>query len=108
MDVGTLRHRVKIYDKGTTTRNATGEEIPAYDKLVAEVWAAKEPLSGREFLEAQQAQADLTVRFRIRYREDVQPDMRCVEDGHIYHITAVLDQLGERREMHLMCFEVIA
>jgi len=107
MDIGPLRHRVKIYDKGTITRNSTGEEIPAYDALVAEVWAAKEPLSGREFLEAQQAQAEVTVRFRIRYREDIHPEMRCVEDGHTYHITAALDQKGERREMHLMCFEVI-
>ena len=107
MDIGPLRHRVKIYDKGTITRNSTGEEIPAYDALVAEVWAAKEPLSGREFLEAQQAQAEVTVRFRIRYREDIHPEMRCVEDGHTYHISAALDQKGERREMHLMCFEVI-
>jgi SPP1 family predicted phage head-tail adaptor len=108
MDVGTLRNTIRIYDKGTITRNGTGEEIPAYDALVAEVWAAKEPLSGREFLEAQQVQADLSVRFRIRYRDDVRPEMRCVEDGHTYHISAVLDQKGEKKELHLMCTEVLA
>lgn len=109
MDVGTLRHSIRIYDKGTTTRNATGEEVPAYDKLVAEVWAAVEPLSGREWIEANQLQSGVTIRIRIRYRDDIRAEMRVVEGTHTYHIAAPpLEQLGERRETHLMCSEVMA
>jgi SPP1 family predicted phage head-tail adaptor len=108
MDIGTLRHRVNIYDRGTVTRNSVGEDIPAYDALVAEVWAAVEPLSGREFLEASQLQADVTVRIRIRYRGDIHPNMRAVEGTHTYHIDAALDQKGERKELHLMSHEVLA
>lgn len=107
MDIGKLRHRLKIYDKGTVTRNGTGEEIAAYDALVATVWGAVEPLSGREFLEATQLQADVTFRIRIRYRNDIRPEMRVVEGTHTYHIEAVLDQRGERKEVHLMCHEVL-
>lgn len=107
MDIGKLRHRLKIYNKGTITRNGTGEEIPAYDALVATVWGAVEPLSGREFLEATQVQADVTFRIRIRYRNDLRPEMRVVEGSHTYQIEAVLDQFGERKELHLMCHEVL-
>jgi len=108
MDIGKLRHRLKIYDKGTITRNGTGEELPAYDALVATVWGAVEPLSGREFVEANQVQADVTMRIRIRYRADIRPEMRVVEGAHIYQIESVLDQRGERKELHLMSHEVLA
>lgn len=107
MDIGSLRHRVSIYGKGTVTRNVVGEEIPAYDELVATVWGAVEPTSGREFLEANQVQADVTTRIRIRYRSDIRPEMRVVEDTHTYGIDAVLDQRGEHKELHLMCREVL-
>lgn len=107
MDIGKLRHRVKVYDKGTITRNGTGEEIPAYDALVATVWAAVEPLSGREFIEATQVQADVTFRIRVRHRSDIRPEMRVVEGAHTYQIESVLDQNGERKETWLMCHEVL-
>ncbi len=107
MDIGRLRHRLKIYDKGTITRNGVGEEIPAYDALVATVWGAVEPLSGREFLEANQVQADVTLRIVIRYRSGIRPEMRVIEDEHTYEIEAVLDQRGERKELHLMSHEVL-
>jgi SPP1 family predicted phage head-tail adaptor len=107
MDIGSLRHRLSIYDKGTITRNGVGEEIPAYDTLVATVWGAVEPLSGREFIEANQVQADVTYRLRIRYLSGIAPEMRVKEGTHTYHIDAVLDQKGERRELYLMSHEVL-
>ena len=107
MDIGSLRHRLSIYDKGTIVRNGTGEEIPAYDTLVATVWGAVEPMSGREFIQANQVQADVTMRLRIRYRADVRPEMRVTEGTHVYEIESVLDQRGEKKELHLMCHEVL-
>lgn len=107
MDIGKLSHRLKIYNKGTITRNRTGEEIAAYDALVATVWGAVEPLSGREFMEATQVQADVTIRIRIRYHRDIQPEMRVIEGTHTYHIESVLDQRGARQEVHLICHEVL-
>jgi SPP1 family predicted phage head-tail adaptor len=84
-----------------------GEEIPAYDALVVTVWGAVEALSGREFLEANQLQADVTMRIVIRYRTDIRPEMRVVHDTHTYHIESVLDPRGERKELHLMSHEVL-
>lgn len=107
MDIGRLRHRLKIYDKGTVTRNGVGEEIPAYDALVATVWGAVEALSGREFIEANQVQADVTMRIVIRYRNDIRPEMRVMHGTHTYHIESVLDPRGERKELHLMSHEVL-
>ncbi len=107
MDIGRLRHRLKIYDKGTTTRNGVGEEIPAYDLLVATVWGAVEALSGREFLEANQVQADVTMRIIIQYRTDIRPEMRVLHGTHTYHIESVLDPRGERKELQLMSHEVL-
>lgn len=106
MRAGDLRHRVTIQAK-QATRDAYGAEVVTWGD-VATVWAAVEPLAGREFLQAQQVQEAVTTRIRVRYRGDVAytPEMRASWDGHLYNILSVIEVEGRRRELHLMCEEV--
>lgn len=105
MRAGDLRHRVTIQEK-QVTKNSYGEEVITWQD-VATVWAAVEPLRGREFLEAQRAGAEVTTRIRIRHRDGIRPEMRVVQGNHTYDIKAVLDVGGRGRELHLMCREVL-
>jgi len=78
---------------------------------VATVWAAIEPLRGREYFAAMSEHAEVTTRIRIRYREDIDrtmivrykepgdPEFREFEILHIIHPEFL------RRELQLMCKE---
>ena len=105
MRAGELRHRVTIQQK-IVTRDTFGGEVVTWAD-VATVWAAVEPLRGREFLDAKQIQAETAYRVRMRYRSDVDTDMRIVWDSRTLEITAVLDVDGRGRELELMCREVV-
>jgi SPP1 family predicted phage head-tail adaptor len=52
-----------------------GEWVDTYADYVT-VWAAIEPLSGTKYFQAQQANSDVTGVIRIRYRSDLESDMR--------------------------------
>ena len=105
MRAGDLRHRVTI-QQPVETQNAYGEPVVAWQD-VATVWAAVEPLRGREFFDAQQVQARVDHRIRIRYRADVTPKMRVLLGSRAFNIQAVIEPESRRRELHLMCKEAI-
>jgi len=103
---GELRHRVTIQQNNNPTRGSSGEEIPNWQD-VATVWAAVEPLRGREFFESQQVNAEVTTRIRIRYRSGIAPTMRAVYGNRIFDIQAVINVDERNRELHLMCREEV-
>jgi SPP1 family predicted phage head-tail adaptor len=72
---------------------------------VATVWAARNPLSGKEYFAAAAVNAEKTVKYRIRYRPGILPHMRLIDqkDGVTYDIKAVLDDYyGDRTQTHIM------
>lgn len=105
MEAGKLRHRVTIQSKAAT-RDTYGEEVIIWT-TVATVWAAVEPLQGREYLEARQVTAEVSTRIIIRRRSGILPEMRAVYGSRIYDILAVIEVDEARREMELMCQEII-
>jgi SPP1 family predicted phage head-tail adaptor len=105
MQAGQLRHRVTFKSK-TVTKNTFGEEVITW-ATVAAVWAAIDPLSGRELVLQQRTESILTHRIRIRRRTDLDPTMRVHEGNHIYQIDSILDA-NKPGEMVLMCTEVVA
>jgi SPP1 family predicted phage head-tail adaptor len=101
LSVGSLRHRITI-EKPTETRSKSGAITLSWE-TAATVWAEKQDLSGREYLQAQQAESLISTRFRIHYRSDITAKMRVKHGNNYYSIEAVLDPDGFRRELHLMC-----
>lgn|SRR5690625_3468587 len=88
MRAGKLRHRIEIQKKDRVSDGGGGYY---YDwVIVATVWASVEPLSAREFLQAQAVQSEVTARITIRYRDDITPDMRILHRGQTYYIQGVL------------------
>ena len=106
MRIGDLRHRVTI-EKKIVTIDAYGDEVVSWAE-VATVWAAVEPLSGREFLEGRRLENEINHRIRIRYREGLTPSMRVVWGPRAFDIESVIERESRRREMWLMCREIVA
>lgn len=106
MGAGYYRHLVEIQQKTVIRDPDTGELIEDWAPY-AKVWAAVEDLSGREFWAAQQVQSEVSTRVRIRYLPGVNPTMRVVHAGRHLEITAVLDPDGRRRELQLLCKELV-
>lgn len=97
-----LDQRVTL-EQRVTSVDALGQAVETWD-AVAAVWAAAEPLMGREFFAAGQEQSSASVRFRIRYRDDVTADMRVVWRGLQHALVAPpIDVQGARQVLELMC-----
>lgn len=109
LDIGKMNRRITIQRK-VEERDEAGYPIPSEHAWqdVASIWAERLPLRGREFFAAAAAQHENTVRYRIRYRNEVQAGMRLIDSGRIYHIYAVPDDVkGNRTETHLMTKELL-
>lgn len=85
---GRLRNRVSLQRYEATQDPDTGDTIQQWVEA-AKIWAAIEPISGREFIAAAASQSKVTTRIVIRYRT-VTHDMRIVHGEKIYNIEGVL------------------
>ena len=113
MRSGDLRHRVRVEalgpvrdSHGDVVRDpVTGETDQAWTE-VATVWAAVEPLQGREFFASGATQSEVSTRIRMRWRPGFTPAMRVVHGADNYDIEAIIHVKSSRRELQLMCKKV--
>lgn len=101
MNIGRLDKRV-VLERFTTGSDEIGQPIETWEPL-ATVWAAVEPLNGREFFAAGSAQSEVTTRIRIRYRPGITSGDRVNQDGVLHNITATINVRSGDRELVLMC-----
>lgn len=100
MRAGTLDRRLTI-KAPVDGQDSMGGPTVTYTTL-ATVWAEKQDKGGREFMAAQQVNAEVTTQFRIRYRSDVTPEHRVTCDGLDFDILYV-NEVGRRDGLLLMC-----
>jgi SPP1 family predicted phage head-tail adaptor len=105
MNAGELRQRITL-ERPTITRDTSGAEIQTWGTF-ATVWASKKHKTSREFYAAQKVNAEITDLFTIRYRAGVTTRMRVSFDGKDYDILGADDPDGRRRELQVLCREVI-
>ncbi len=107
---GELRQRITIHKAGETG-STSGAVLKSFGELEegAKRWAAIEPLSGNEQLVGNQTEARVSHRIRMRKPEDITitSEMRCVEGERVFHISSVVDVGERRRELELLCTEVV-
>lgn len=92
-----LQHRIEL-QRFTEVVNSYGERETFWSTF-AEPFARIDPLAGREFFAAAAVQAEQTVKFTLRWRDDVLPADRIVWKGDAYNITAVLNIGTHNREL---------
>ena len=101
MIAGRLDQRVTI-ERVTYTQDPMGGMTEEWAPL-ATLWAAVEPLNGREFFAASTTLSETTTRIRIRYRPDLTVIDRINHNGVLYDITAIINPKSGDRELVLMC-----
>lgn len=103
MNAGRLDQRVTIERHQFISQDpSTGEELRDWVPVAA-VWAAVEPLNGREFIAAQAVQSEVTTRIRLRYRPDLNTADRINHNGTLYDIQTIINPRSGNRELVLMC-----
>jgi len=104
MKIGNLRHRVVLQQK-VITEDALKQQSEFWADI-ATVWAAIEPLSGREYFAARQENTEVTTRITIRYLPGIKADIRAVFGGRIFEVLSVINPEERRESLILMCKEV--
>lgn len=101
---GALDKRITIQQRNLASpqKTASGAPSESWGDVVS-VWARIEPLTGREFLEAQSMQSVISVRIKIRNRSGVTAGMRVVRSTTVYNIEAVLPPKQADDDLVLMC-----
>lgn len=103
IDTGRMRHRVTL-EAEVTAPNPFGEQVPSW-QAEAVVWASVEPLSGREVLQADQLQSQVTHRVWIRWRQGVEANKRFRHRGRALNILSVHDRDERRELLECLCVE---
>ena len=98
---GDLRHPVTLIRPDTTLGEHNRRSTAWHE--VATVMAAKSDVSGREFYQAHAVNAEDTVTFTIRWRDDIDTTWRVRHGGTTYGILEV-NHLGYMRDyLRLKC-----
>lgn len=109
MRAGNLRHRI-IIQKQKVTKNAYGEDIVTWvDDATCQ--ARIRALRGREYFNAQQAQADVTHDILMRYRTlsdgtRVNPKCRIKHDSRYFLVRSAIANERESA-LNLLCVEEV-
>jgi SPP1 family predicted phage head-tail adaptor len=108
MNAGKMRQRVTLQRQTDTGGlDDYGQPLPPWED-VASVWAAVDPLEGRELWAAQQVNAEISARISIRYREGVTTQMRVAFGDRLYDVLSLVDPEEGHRELQLLCRQVVA
>lgn len=105
MRIGDLRHRITLQKAERIRDSYGGEQLQWVD--FARVWAAIYPLNGREYLAAQQINAEVSTKIVIRYLKGVEPTMRVNFKDRYFEILSVIHMAERKKELQLMCKEVV-
>lgn len=112
IDIGRLNKRItfmQLKDKdenGVPFENELGNNI---QKLMPykTVWASVEPISGKEYLEAQRAKNELTHRIYTRYFPDITVDMLINFKGRKFKIESVINYQEGNEMLQFLCTEMV-
>ncbi len=103
MRIAELRHKIQIQEPERTEDGGGGAEIVW--RIVADVWAKVEPVSGREEVNADKRRGQISHKLTIRWRPGMGPVQRLVHGGRVLEILSVYDPGERRRWLACACVE---
>lgn len=98
MNSGELRHRITFQSQDLENETWNSSFT---------TWANINPISGREYYQAETINSDLTHKIRLRYRKGITPDMRIVYNSRIFYISSVINEYEKSSILQLMCRELV-
>ena len=106
MNSGRLRHKVEIQSSIDVRDEYGGESYKEWVSF-AYCWASIEPLSGREYFAAAQAQSEVSHKITMRYRSGIKTYYQILWNDRIFNILSILNTREENRELVLYCSEAM-
>jgi len=100
-----MRNQLTI-QTNTPTRGTSGAEVDSWADTVT-VWTRKAHKNSREYFAAQKVNSETTDLFIIRYRTGVTTKNRVKYGSSYYDIVGANDPDGRKKEIHLLCKEVL-
>lgn len=106
MNVGKMRHRIVI-ESPTVTQTASGTSVESW-ATHATVWAGIVEFGGQENIVAEQVEARLQRKVKIRHLSTVTTEMRVndADKSRILNIIAIEGDETDAEYMWLHCVEV--
>lgn len=104
MEIGELRHRITL-QRFTTIVTENGFDVETWQDYKT-IWASISNLYGREYYQAAAIQVEKTVKFIIRYIEDVDTSTRILFRGKQYHITFIDNMKYANKFIEIKALEV--
>ena len=98
---GQLDRRITIQTFSETTDNF-GQEVKSFSTL-ASVWANVVEKVGREGEDGEMIAATKKVEFIIRYRTDVDEEMRIIYNSNTYKIQAIQSADARKAFLKIVC-----
>lgn len=95
MQAGRLNTSVTL-QRRTAGQDAAGQPVEGWED-VAQVWADFRVLSGLEVIKADALTSVTKASCRVRYREDLTPDMRAMVSGEAWQIVSIHPDVNRRR-----------
>jgi SPP1 family predicted phage head-tail adaptor len=83
---GERNKQIAIQEKAIST-DSIGNQTETWH-TIATVWAAIQPLSGREYWAARQVNAETTTKVTILYRRGVTAEHRILYGSRVFELTA--------------------
>lgn len=108
MRAGRLRHRVEL-QRAEDGIDGYGEQTPTW-RTLATVWAAIEPLTGREYFLANQNNSEVSGRITLRALPDFRltPKDRVRYGTRLFDIQSVIERDERSTEWELMVIERVS
>lgn len=105
MNAGRLDRKISI-QQPTTTRDAFGQSVDTFAE-VAQVFAQRRDIAGKETSESDQPVASTRTEWTIRWRADIRETWRVVTTTdriQTFEIVGILE-LGRREALRLICVQ---
>lgn len=104
MRSGDLDRVVTIQRAVEAVGAARGANV-TFDNQLVGLKADVRPISGREFMAADQERSEATTRVRLNWRTGITTKHRVAYDGKFYGVVHVAE-IGHREGLELLCVEV--
>lgn len=104
MNIGDLRHRI-TFQKLISTVNENGFKTEDWQDYKT-IWASVSNLTGKEYYQAAAIQAEKTVKFKVRYFEDIDTSMRILFKDSKYNINSIDNREFTNKYLEIKALEV--
>lgn len=103
MRSGPLRNRITV-QKAVETQDSIGEPDVSWVEYL-QAWASVEPITSREYFDANRQNGEITHKVRLRYRPGITHKMRVKYGARILDIESIIDARERHRSLELLCRE---